>query len=249
MKAFFLCDNECMNTSIKKGFSLVEIVVVIAIIALISSIVYASTSDARQKASYAKSSQEIIQIETAIELSLTADTAGNGLISQQSFPVQQDINAPLTNDSSFYKTYLAGSLGNEAPTVGSAIAAEGESQNNYIYISDGVSAKDSSGEIYACEDSTSAYVIMYKKRVELGTVIRFEKIEDKNAYTDPNGNIVAQSEVDGISLWYKFGPGGPFYYPPPPPPGEEEPSELPDWYDIYFSGGNNIESAGYYICK
>jgi prepilin-type N-terminal cleavage/methylation domain-containing protein len=52
----------------QKGFTLMELLVVISIISLLSSVILASVNDAREKAEYTKLYQDIKQIETALNL-------------------------------------------------------------------------------------------------------------------------------------------------------------------------------------
>ncbi len=57
-----------MRIQNNKGFTLIELMVVISIIGLLSSIVLASLKDARDKANVTKFSSEINQFKTALEL-------------------------------------------------------------------------------------------------------------------------------------------------------------------------------------
>ena len=52
----------------KRGFTLIELLVVIAIISLLSSIIFASVSQARAKARDSKRVQALIQVRNALEL-------------------------------------------------------------------------------------------------------------------------------------------------------------------------------------
>ena len=52
----------------KKGFTLIELLVVIAIIGILSSVVLASLSTARQKSRYAKRISDLGQVQLALEL-------------------------------------------------------------------------------------------------------------------------------------------------------------------------------------
>ena len=51
-----------------KAFTLIELLVVVAIISLLSSVVIASVSDAREKAALSKIIQQVRQVQTALEL-------------------------------------------------------------------------------------------------------------------------------------------------------------------------------------
>lgn len=61
------------NRNIRKGFTMVELLVVISIIGLLSSVVLASTNEAREKAQYAKAQAELRQIVNSIA-QLESDT-------------------------------------------------------------------------------------------------------------------------------------------------------------------------------
>ncbi len=53
----------------KKGFTLIELLVVISIVSILSSVVIASTQQARNRAGYAKAASDITTLRTALELS------------------------------------------------------------------------------------------------------------------------------------------------------------------------------------
>jgi prepilin-type N-terminal cleavage/methylation domain-containing protein len=56
------------NTTFKTGFTLIELMVVIAIIAVLSSIVISATVAARTKAQYARDVSSVLQLKNALEL-------------------------------------------------------------------------------------------------------------------------------------------------------------------------------------
>ncbi len=86
----------------KKGFTLIELMVVISIIGLLSSIVLASLKDARDKAANQKFKAEIMELVKALELY----KADNG-----EYPYEKQASAVSTSN------YSAGMLNNQTETV------------------------------------------------------------------------------------------------------------------------------------
>ena len=91
----------------EKGFTLIELLVVIAIISLLSSIVFASLSNARRKAVEAKNVQQAKEVKKAMELSRLS-----GSISPISMSSHQEHVENGTNTLSYepYNSLLSGTI-------------------------------------------------------------------------------------------------------------------------------------------
>ncbi len=86
------------------GFTLIELMVVIAIISLLSSIIFFSLTAARAKASDAQKITEAGQVQTALALyydkhgTMPTDYAGTGVPAQEGTPSYTQSLQPLVND-------------------------------------------------------------------------------------------------------------------------------------------------------
>jgi len=144
-----------------KAFTLIELLVVVAVIGLLSSIVYASVSTAREKAVVAKTSQEIKQLQNAFELSV--NDSGR-------YPVQMSISAGSLTPSSSVVQNSIGKYINPIPKVSPIIGATSEEDREYVYISNGNRAIDENNVEYYCDgNDLSPYEIFYKKTVDVGS--------------------------------------------------------------------------------
>ena len=85
----------------KKGFTLIELLVVIAIIGILSSVVLASLSTARQKSRDAKRISDLGQIQLALELFFDAN---------QSYPRTAHVASTATQDGGVIALTTAGFL-------------------------------------------------------------------------------------------------------------------------------------------
>lgn len=101
-----------MNNNIKKeGFTLVELLIVIAIIGILSSVVFASMNVARQKARDARRVSDIKQIQLALEMYQDAngqyptDIYSSGILSAYMNAVPKD---PSTGSNYLYGYYTTG---------------------------------------------------------------------------------------------------------------------------------------------
>jgi len=173
-----------------KAFTLIELLVTIAIIGLLSSIVFASLSTAREKAAVAKSTQEMKQIENAIELSR---------ISTGSYPVQIYPSESLTPSSSvtgspsLVEEAITEYLPTTIPMVSPVIGASTEADREYIYISNGNEAKDTNNVEYYCDgNNLEPYEIFYKKVPKDFYEVPFTLNDGK--LLDEEGNLVVRSK-------------------------------------------------------
>lgn len=67
-----------MNTIVKKGFTMIELIVVIAIISLISSVVISFIGDANTKASNTGNIRALQEVRTALNVYFNDSSGGNG---------------------------------------------------------------------------------------------------------------------------------------------------------------------------
>ena len=143
-----------------KGFTLIELLVVISIISLLSSIVFASVSSARDKASVVKANVQGKEIEKAIELSR---------LSSGTLPVNTTPNSISDlNESSELRSAIDPFL-SEIPTINNIIT---DSNNpEYFYLSNGVEAVDSNGNKLMCGFNSNFEVddsiIYYRSKEQL----------------------------------------------------------------------------------
>lgn len=114
----------------KKGFTLIEIMVVLSIISLLASIIIGNISDSRKKASSAAASLEGKQVLNAAELA----RSGNNLPSQ-------DTSTYLAKDV----PALVGNL-SQVPQLNSDIS----NIPDFYYVSDGSTSSDGNGIQYHC---------------------------------------------------------------------------------------------------
>jgi len=127
----------------KKGFTLIELLVVIAIIGLLSSIVFASISTAREKANATKTKVQAQEITKAVELSR---------LSNGTLPIQTDSSQTMRDivesvSSSPLKTAIQEYYSGPIPEIPSNVGGD---NNEYYYISDGNDAKSDNEFIYTC---------------------------------------------------------------------------------------------------
>jgi len=210
-----------------KGFTLIELLVVIAIIGLLSSIVFASISSAREKAQITKANVELKELKKAVELSR---------ISANRLPVQTNIAEPYNESSAIYddlSEYIS-----QPPEIGSMISGDDPGDNNLIYISNGETAKDSEGVDYYCRGELNEYVIMYKVEKSYFDLYYFVGTE---ALFDGYGNDVASFDSPISSISY-YGTATMQGHDPPP-------VDSPEGTTGRFMFGNHIGGeVGYYVC-
>ena len=168
-----------------KGFTLIELLVVISIISLLSSIVFASVSSARDKAQIVKAKTQAVEISKAIELSRLSSGSFN-------LPVQttqSDIKSlsEETSNDSIYKMleeYIPNLSGGNTdilnvpeiavstnPVTGERSSNNDHSGQGYYYISNGSEAikgtKLDETQKFSCgyddEFSIDDYVLVYKE--------------------------------------------------------------------------------------
>ncbi len=102
-------------TNTKKGFTLIELLVVIAIIGILSSVVLASLSTARQKSRDGKRVSDVGQIQLALELYFDA---------YQSYPTTTPVASTVQIEGAIAQLATAGMLP-KAPTPPNSTAAAG----------------------------------------------------------------------------------------------------------------------------
>lgn len=88
-----------MNTKTKHGFTLIELIVVIAIIALLTTVVIASLNSARQKGSDAGKIRALAEVRNALNVYFNDSMGGNG-----TYPVGNNLTILVT------KKYITGSI-------------------------------------------------------------------------------------------------------------------------------------------
>jgi type II secretory pathway pseudopilin PulG len=149
--------------------------VVIAIIALLSSVVLASLNSARAKARDAKRLQDINSIRTALEL-YASDHSG-------SFPNINAAELTTPNWTLFVNTLVSGGYMSEVP-------ADPTLGGSYQYVYEG-----SPGVGYGCEGTADGIPILYAETMETGS----------KTNTDPcNGHYASRAEV-GFQQGYLIG--------------------------------------------
>jgi prepilin-type N-terminal cleavage/methylation domain-containing protein len=116
-----------INTKIKshtKAFTLIELLVVIAIVSLLSSVVYASVSSAREKAQLSKASSQAREIKKATALALTSDSFNASLTNTDA--------AKSINDLPVQKATLEQYMGG-VPKPEGTILAGGQNYGYYLF--------------------------------------------------------------------------------------------------------------------
>lgn len=135
--------NSIKNT--KKGFTLIELLVVIAIIGILSSVVLASLSTARQKSRDAKRISDVGQVQLALELFFDANqsyaTTGLGIAGLTALKFLPQTPTPPAGSAAEYE--YRGTDGATAatgcptgPCVGYAIGIDLERTDNTALTSD-----------------------------------------------------------------------------------------------------------------
>lgn len=130
----------------KKGFTLIELLVVIAIIGILSSVVLASLSTARQKSRDAKRISDIGQVQLALELFFDANqsyaTTGLGIAGLTAARFLPQTPTPPAGSAAAYVYYgtdgVSPTAGNctTGPCVGYAIGIDLERTDNTALTSD-----------------------------------------------------------------------------------------------------------------
>lgn len=136
--------NSIKNT--KKGFTLIELLVVIAIIGILSSVVLASLSTARQKSRDAKRISDIGQVQLALELFFDANqsyaTTGLGIAGLYNAKFLPQVPLPPSGSAAAYIYYgtdgVSPTAGNctTGPCVGYAVGIDLERTDNSALTSD-----------------------------------------------------------------------------------------------------------------
>lgn len=198
----------------KRGFTLIELLVVIAIIGLLSSIVFASISAARDKANVTKAKVQAKEIGKAIELSR---------LSNNSLPVQMDTATPIK--TSPVETAISEFYSGDIPSIPDSVGGE---NNEYYYITDGNKSFDEYGNGYRCgynggDNTPDDYVIFYKQ-YEVDTSEAYgpgdsfeewtlnlaeKKFDDLLFFAGINPNSttpVTPDFADNISIFEKYSP-------------------------------------------
>jgi len=189
-----------INTKIKshiKAFTLIELLVVVAVISLLSSVVYASVSTAREKAVVAKTSKEIKQLQNAFELSVS---------DSGSYPVQMSVSeGSLTPDSPVVQNSI-GKYINPIPKVSPIIGANNEEDRDYIYISNGNRAIDEDDVEYYCDgNELSPYEIFYKNNVEVGSNLEVLTLNDGKLLNEDGRIVVRRHSYSAEPLFWPSG--------------------------------------------
>lgn len=235
----------------KKGFTLIELLVTIAIITLLSSIVFASVSSARDKASTRKAEVQSKEIEKAIELSRL--TSSRELVPVNSSVASISLNEAAEDTGNTYsiieelKEYLPkNSSGNVIiPEVDRRISDSSVSDGrDYFYISNGSQAQDSENWLYMCgTGEVPDYIVAWKskkyKMIEMLGELYPYPVNDQKV---PSEIMEGRSTMLFYDLAQSFRNG---YFGAEPfvnDDGDDEP-ELPANYDYVFSSeyANNIK--------
>ncbi len=103
------------GASSRRGFTLIEVLVTVVIIALLASVVYASLGDARKKAQDAQRSSDLQQIQVAIRVYRDANNKGYPASSGEVVVSSSGVGALIAQ-------YLSGTVGD--PTGGSYYYAD-----------------------------------------------------------------------------------------------------------------------------
>ncbi len=171
-----------MFTSIKdtkKGFTLIELLVVIAIIGILSSVVLASLSTARQKSRDAKRISDVGQIQLALELFFDA---------QQSYPRTTQLASTVTQDGGVLALTAAQFLPQTpVPPAGGS--------PKYFYRGR-VSAANPPGIADECnalaETSCTSYIVAVTLERADNTVLTSDADTDASAWVAHAAGVVAQ---------------------------------------------------------
>jgi len=221
----------------KKGFTLIELLVTIAIISLLSSIVFASISSARDKANVSKAKVQGKEIEKALELSR---------LSNNFLPVNTNSSQTLneivsSTETSEVKTAIEEYYSGPIPSVPVSISSP--TDQDYYYISNNNEAIDSGSNKYWCGvrnpvDPIPQGVIFYKVKSDDNNYENKLFIHDFSM--SPSPSFYDLSEKDDIFItWTEDGPDGPddfvadifgesFFY------GSSDPRLDPDLTTPYF---------------
>jgi len=122
----------------KKGFTLVELLIVIAIIGVLSTIAFVSLNRARSKARDAKRIADVRQLQSALEL----------FYNDQTEPEYPMVTATRTIDSTVLSSTYVATLPT-APTPGDSSTCISGTNNDYRYTS-----YQDQGGLIACDAAT-----------------------------------------------------------------------------------------------